>query len=129
MTDNYLAHYGILGQKWGVRRYQNVDGSLTPEGRSHYGYKKVNTSDRYIGEGKPGYNVTAKDIKRNMDKMTDKELQNAINRLNNQERIEQLSKDPTLSDYVKKGREQAALIVGTIGTFTALAAILNKTFN
>lgn len=30
---NYLAHHGIRGQKWGVRRYQNLDGSLTPAGR------------------------------------------------------------------------------------------------
>jgi hypothetical protein len=29
----YLQHHGILGQKWGVRRYQNPDGSLTEEGR------------------------------------------------------------------------------------------------
>lgn len=29
----YLAHHGIKGQKWGVRRYQNKDGSLTAEGR------------------------------------------------------------------------------------------------
>ena len=27
-----LYHYGKKGQKWGVRRYQNPDGSLTPEG-------------------------------------------------------------------------------------------------
>lgn len=35
-TD-YLAHYGVKGQKHGKRRWQNEDGSLTPEGREHYG--------------------------------------------------------------------------------------------
>lgn len=34
---NYLAHYGIKGQKWGIRRFQNSDGSLTAEGRKRYG--------------------------------------------------------------------------------------------
>lgn len=31
--DLYLAHHGIKGQKWGVRRYQNADGSLTSVGK------------------------------------------------------------------------------------------------
>lgn len=35
----YLAHYGVPKMKWGVRRWQNEDGSLTPAGRIHYGRK------------------------------------------------------------------------------------------
>ena len=35
--NQYLAHYGIKGQKHGVRRYQNEDGTLTAEGKERYG--------------------------------------------------------------------------------------------
>ena len=34
--DNYLMHHGIKGQKWGVRRYQNPDGTFTEAGKSRY---------------------------------------------------------------------------------------------
>ncbi|RAP49182.1 MAG: hypothetical protein BZ133_08400 [Methanosphaera sp. SHI613] len=34
--DRYLAHHGILGQKWGVRKYQNEDGTLTEAGKQRY---------------------------------------------------------------------------------------------
>lgn len=36
MVDDFLEHHGIKGMKWGVRRYQNPDGSLTPEGQARY---------------------------------------------------------------------------------------------
>lgn len=35
--EYYLVHHGILGQKWGIRRYQNFDGTLTAAGRARYG--------------------------------------------------------------------------------------------
>ena len=37
----YLMHWGILGQKWGVRRFQNPDGTLTAQGKERYQKKTV----------------------------------------------------------------------------------------
>lgn len=42
-----LKHYGIKGQKWGVRRFENLDGTLTPEGKKRYSYE----SSKYTFEG------------------------------------------------------------------------------
>lgn len=52
-SDEYLSHHGIKGQKWGYRRWQNDDGSLTPAGKEHYskgvaGFRK-GMKERKIG--------------------------------------------------------------------------------
>lgn len=39
--EDYLEHYGVQGQKWGVRRFQNEDGTLTALGRKRYGSEKM----------------------------------------------------------------------------------------
>ena len=36
--SNELSHHGTKGMRWGIRRYQNPDGSLTPQGRLRYHY-------------------------------------------------------------------------------------------
>lgn len=47
--SNELSHHGIKGMRWGIRRYQNSDGSLTPQGRLRYHYStgaKLNKDER-----------------------------------------------------------------------------------
>ena len=36
LTKDELLHYGIKGQKWGIRRFENPDGTLTPAGKERY---------------------------------------------------------------------------------------------
>ena len=88
MAHDYLMHYGIFGMKWGVRRFQNPDGTRTEAGKLRE--KKARNSD------KPHYNLSAKTVKKNMDQMNDAELQKALNRLNMQNQVKNLAKKPGL---------------------------------
>ena len=57
-TDDELCHWGILGQKWGHRRFQNEDGSLTAEGRERYGVSEARSkSDAQKAKARISYNT------------------------------------------------------------------------
>lgn len=54
---DYLVHYGIKGQSWGKRRFQNLDGSLTPAGERRYNYEQGETgSERRHGGTSGSFN-------------------------------------------------------------------------
>ena len=72
VAEDELYHHGIKGQKWGVRRYQNSDGSLTAAG------KKRHNSD-------------------NVNKMSNEELRQKVNRMNNEQRYIELTKSSSSS--------------------------------
>lgn len=116
ILDNELQHHGIKRQKWGVRRFQNPDGSLTPAGIRRYrknsdrierelagAVKKQATAEDYekalkrtksIGDDidevrkmnddfrKSNDPNLEKRIRKSTERMSDKELQQAVQRLN-----------------------------------------------
>lgn len=66
--DNELNHYGIKGMRWGVRRYQNEDGSLTSAGKKRY------KSGDHMNDKDPSDSATTRRVKKDYNSMTDLEF-------------------------------------------------------
>ena len=56
--NDYIYHHGIKGMRWGVRRYQNPDGSLTPAGKKRISKEYKEASMRASNRLAKGYNKT-----------------------------------------------------------------------
>ena len=76
--DSYIAHHGIIGMKWGVRRYQNKDGTLTNAGKARY------STDSDAGSPAPNSGVGKKTdtSSKSVSEMSDEELRTRLNRIN-----------------------------------------------
>ena len=100
-NSNVLCHWGIKGMKWGVRRYQNRDGTLTPAGKIRY-------SDGSNGKSENKKNKTDVDNapvskNRSIKDMSDDELDRMISRLQREKRLKLLLSDEvSVSDISNK---------------------------
>lgn len=84
--DDYLIHYGVPGMKWGVRRYQNKDGSLTPAG------KKKALMDQYEKVGASKQLQRSHGYKQLRDSEVLNKTEKAINRLQNSDNAKYTAK-------------------------------------
>ena len=126
----YLAHHGIKGQKWGIRRYENPDGSLTEAGKARYGrsqrrsFRKSSNEAYRNAKSLVRSGKITKDSKQFMnakrDKIvskygTGKDLYNYLNgnKVEKNSAIE--------SSFRRKGRTATKTALGTIGGLTLVA--------
>ena len=102
---NSLAHYGILGMKWGIRRFQNKDGTLTAAGKARYSDHLTKKDNKWVKKN-------ASKIMEKARKKSSKELVKYAN---------ELMKDPNAVN--KSGKLSAA----TINSYNKkMASLMNE---
>lgn len=83
MENNELQHWGIKGMKWGRRRFQNKDGSLTAAGRKRYNDDGTETQEsKDERRSKALSSTNADEIYRNRDVLSTSEIRERMDRIN-----------------------------------------------
>ena len=102
MENPELKHWGIKGMKWGIRRYQNKDGSLTRAGKKRQAdnlekarqakkAKQDEIREREEKRSKLLKSTDASELYKNRDLLSTEEINERLNRLNAEQRLSQLS--------------------------------------
>lgn len=97
-----IYHFGIKGMKWGIRRYQNKDGSLTAAGKKRYNEGEQSSKEKTVSS-------TSSNRSRSISELSDTELRTRINRLNLEKQYKQLISEGVSSNtkQVKEGKSFA----------------------
>lgn len=122
-----LCHHGIKGQKWGIRRFQNKDGSLTAAGKKRYDISESSKNNKVIQDRKQAL--------ANRRTLSDEELKQRIDRLKLEKSFKELSEE-NISNGKKITKDilsqagKKVLIGATAGaTAYAIKVALTKEFN
>lgn len=99
-----LTHAGIKGMKWGVRRFQNKDGSLTPAGRKRQARKEVHED------------YAKAHSKKSIKQMSDAELKERNKRLEAEANYQRLTQK------TGRGKKAVQAFISTAGTISAAVA-------
>lgn len=100
ISKDELYHHGVKGMKWGVRRYQRSDGSLTPAGR-----KRAEKDAKRIANMQAKYNDRA---------VSQEKVKKTINKVKARWENTRLS-DMTIEESVYNGRKYTAVFMGRVG--------------
>ena len=151
MLASELYHHGILGQKWGVRRFQNADGSLTEEGKKRYGdngievnvttktditQKNLKNQESLEAKKQEILNSrSAEELYKNANLFTTSELQAAYTRLQLEKSIQSLSPKQVskgqqfVNSAINTTRQVADLTTNSINLYNNIAKVYNSLFD
>lgn len=106
--NDYISHFGTKGMKWGVRRYQNRDGSLTPEGRKRYGRSEDSEKVKELR-------------KKPVSTMSNQELEIVIRRMNLERQYRDLN-----SSEINSGKKKAKEVLDYANTASQFYNLYNS---
>ena len=122
MDNNSLTHWGVRGMRWGVRRYQNKDGSLTAAGKKRRGIDDSTDEKNESDEEKRARvlkSTNASEIYKNRNLLTTAEINERLNRIDTERR---------LSEAASRDAKQKKTVVDRVDTLLKYGRKVNEVY-